>query len=120
MKKYTVVLTYTMSRKSDGWHFEEETRVISANDLLDAYVNACSIGILEAETFLGPDNEPIDWAFLGVCDIRETDENLIHQSINYKEYSAEESKLIYFKKHKEIEMLARKMETLELPFEKCI
>jgi hypothetical protein len=56
----------------DGHHtaqFDEQLRLIAANDKADAFYKAQQLGQQEEEIFPNADRQPVHWKFINVCEV---------------------------------------------------
>lgn len=73
MKWYISKLIYQIIC-GDGQHtaqFDEQLRVIHAEDDMHAFQKARLLGHREEDSFLNNDNKPVHWKFIDVCELHQ-------------------------------------------------
>jgi hypothetical protein len=75
MKMFLVKLIFNVRIGSTSDVFDEQTRIIKANDELDAFIKAKALGRAEEEVFVNDKNEEVRWKFIDVLRIFDLSEN---------------------------------------------
>ncbi|MBS1636516.1 MAG: DUF4288 domain-containing protein [Bacteroidetes bacterium] len=71
MHRYLAKLMFNINI-DNGTHntqFDEQTRLLEARNIEDAFHKARAIGKQEEETFVNHDNKLVDWKFIDVTDL---------------------------------------------------
>jgi hypothetical protein len=98
-----LIFNININQDIDSSQFDEQIRIIKADSVHEAYHKAKSIGLKEAEAFVNPKMQIIEWKFINVSDIYDMDsyeegEQLYSQTIfendcqNYIQFLLEKSK----------------------------
>ena len=83
----------------DGKHtaqFDEQLRLIRAEDELDAFQKARRLGEREQDYFLNATSKPVQWKFIDVCEVHKLDK-LIDGAEMYSKIREEDSADIYIR-----------------------
>jgi Fe-S cluster biosynthesis and repair protein YggX len=64
-----LVFNINIDNGNNASQFDEQTRLIQANHLEDAFFKARKIGKQEEEKFLNKENKPVDWKFIDVINL---------------------------------------------------
>ena len=103
MKWYLAKLVYRIIC-GDGKHtpqFDEQLRLMYAEDAFDAFQKARTLGHKEQDNFLNHDNKPVVWKFIDVSDIQPvtqmTDGVEIYSRISEEEDAEAYTKVTYLK-----------------------
>ncbi len=98
MAWYLVKLVYQIVC-GDGNHtpqFDEQLRLIKAEDELHAFQKARKLGETEQDNFMNASQKPVHWKFIDVCELHELDE-LIDGAEMYSRIHEEEDAEVFIK-----------------------
>ncbi len=80
----------------DGNHhaqFDEQLRLINANDEHQAFEKATTIGINNQESFLNNQSQPVQWQFIDVAEINQLNELADGTELYYQIHEAPDADL---------------------------
>src|ERR1700744_2667955 len=80
----------------DGNHhaqFDEQLRLINANDEHQAFEKATSIGISNQESFLNNQRQPVQWQFIDVAEINQLNDLTDGTELYYQIHEASDPEL---------------------------
>jgi len=67
---YLAKLVFSISAKNNGFHYDDQLRVIFANNLNEALLKAKILGIKEEDSFVSESLTSVSWKFVDVMEIK--------------------------------------------------